>query len=157
MNKKTNCIIGLGSPFYHDDGIGIFLLEQLEKQKPPYLVHYDLIDGGTGGFNLLHYLDSYAFVMIIDAVDFSAKPGSLQFFTPEQVQTLKKNTAKSAHCHDFLQIIDTARKMNRLPKNLIIAGIQPADTTFGEGLSHFLLGKLDEINKQLKDYLLSLE
>ena len=66
---KKKCIVGLGNPLYHDDGIGIYLLEQLQKHPTQTLNEYDFIDGGTGGLTLLHIFDDYQIIYIIDAVN----------------------------------------------------------------------------------------
>ena len=145
---KKKCIIGLGTPLYHDDGIGIYLLEQLQKHPSQTLNEYDFIDGGTGGLSLLHIFDDYQKICIIDAVNMGKKPGTLKFFTPNEVKSFYKNNKTSTHHQDFLQVIDIAKKVYENKFKLIIAGIQPYDVSFGEGLSKPLENNIDKLMKQ---------
>jgi hydrogenase maturation protease len=146
---KKKCIVGLGTPLYHDDGIGIYLLEQLQKHQSQTLNEYDFIDGGTGGFSLLHIFDDYQIIYLIDAVNMGEKPGTLKFFTPNEVKSFSNECKTSTHYQDFLQVIDIAKNVYGNKFKLIISGIQPDDMSFGEGLSNPLKQNIDKIIKQL--------
>jgi len=146
---KKKCIVGLGTPLYHDDGIGIYLLEQLKKHPSQTLNEYDFIDGGTGGLSLLHIFDDYQIIYLIDAVNMGEKPGTLKFFNPNEVKSFYKDWKTSTHYQDFLQVIDIAKKVYENKFKLIIAGIQPDDISFGRGLSNILKKNIDNIIKQL--------
>ena len=146
---KRKCIIGLGSPLYHDDGIGIYLLEKLREHESKELRDFNFIDGGNGGFTLLHVLEKYDFIMILDAVNFDYPPSTLKIFTPDEVKSLRLNNSISTHHQDFLRVIDIAEKINQNHPNLLIAGIQPEDLSFGEGLSDSLKNNIQKIIKEL--------
>ena len=53
---KKIAVIGIGNPLRSDDGIGIVLIEKLIENKESFSKNVDFLDGGTGGFNLLHDL-----------------------------------------------------------------------------------------------------
>lgn len=63
--KNKVLIIGLGNLLLGDEGVGIHLIHQLEKEKLPE--HIDLLDGGTGGFQLLSFFESYPHIIVVDA------------------------------------------------------------------------------------------
>jgi hydrogenase maturation protease len=69
MKKKIG-IIGLGNPLRCDDGIGLLLLQHIQKQKKILPKNIEYIDGGISGMNLLHLLAQFDTVLLIDAVDF---------------------------------------------------------------------------------------
>ncbi len=150
---KKKCVIGVGSPLYHDDGVGIYLLEQLQKHTDTALDEYDFIDGGTGGLNLLHYFDQYEKILVIDAVSFNEKPGKIYFFSATEVESKNLQVRMSTHFQDILRVLSIADQLNRHKNLIVIAGIQPADLSFGYGFSDILTNKLDYIKKRIISYL----
>ena len=57
-------VLGIGNILMNDEGVGIHVVSQLEKEG---LDGADLMDGGTGGFHLLGFIQSYKKVILIDA------------------------------------------------------------------------------------------
>jgi hydrogenase maturation protease len=154
---KRYCIVGLGSPLHHDDGVGILLLEKLSKYEKNELVKYDFIDGGPGGMDIIHIINRYDVIVIIDAVRYNGDPGSIRIFSPKDVHSLKSNMRLSTHHQDILKIIDIAEKLTQKKSKIIIAGIQPADLSFGEGLSQELQRNIHDIEDKLFKYVKNLD
>lgn len=136
-------IIGIGNPLRKDDGIGIVLLERLQKKKVPKNIEY--IDGGTGGMNLLHHLARFDTVLILDAVDFHGTPGEMHLFSLQDIQKKTMPFFSSTHETDFLTIINLSKELKELPKHLIIVGIQPSDVSYGKGLTTALESVLNDL------------
>jgi len=128
-------VIGIGNPLRRDDGIGIVLLEKLVEKKDELSSNTELIDGGTGGMNLLHLLARFDIAIILDAVNFDGHPGELRLFTSEEVCSKKISLNISTHESDFLKVIQLSKELEEQPDELFIFGIQPNDTSFGKGLS----------------------
>ena len=60
-------VIGLGNTLRKDDGIGIIVLEALLKSlKHPQI---DYLNFGIASFDLIHRLERYAIVLLIDGID----------------------------------------------------------------------------------------
>ena len=138
-------VIGIGSPLRRDDGIGIVLLEQLQNKKHTLPKGIELIDGGTGGMNLLHVLARFDTVLLIDAVDFQGKPGETRMFTLEEIQSKKIPVTVSTHNPDFLNVLRLSKELNELPDHFFIYGVQPKDISFGVGLTSELKKTMDVI------------
>ena len=102
--KKT-AIIGIGNPLRRDDAIGIILLEKLVEKKDDLPDNIELIDGGTGGMNLLHILSCFDKVLIVDAVDFKGSVGEVKLFKAEDAISEKTSIGFSTHETDFFKII----------------------------------------------------
>ena len=128
-------VIGIGNPLRKDDGIGIVLLEKLIEKKDELSSNTELIDGGTGGMNLLHLLARFDIAIILDAVNFDGHPGELRLFTSGEVRSKKISLNISTHESDFLKVIQLSKELEEQPDELFIFGIQPKDTSFGKGLS----------------------
>ena len=126
---KKHAVIGVGNPFRGDDGIGVFLLQKLQKQYTILKGTIDFIDGGTGGMNLFHLISPYEIVILIDAVDFRASAGTVKMFKLEQLSSLILST----HTLSPRVFIDMIRR--DIEVNVCFIGIQPAQTALGQPLS----------------------
>jgi hydrogenase maturation protease len=142
-------VIGLGNPLRRDDGIGIILLERVQKDKKIFPKDIEFIDGGTGGMNLLHLLAHFDAVIIIDAVLFKGKPGEIRFFHRNDVLNKNALNTISTHEADFLQILHLSKNLSELPSQLFIFGVQPKDLSYGSDLSPALKSVLPQLYKKL--------
>ncbi len=134
-NMKHIGVIGLGNPLRRDDGIGIILLKKLYDRRHELPESIQYIDEGTGGMNILHTLVRFDIVFIIDAVNFNAKPGEGKLFTLDEIKTNRTWTSSSSHGADILEVISLSKKLDEAPERIVFFGIQPKDTSMGEGLS----------------------
>ena len=64
-----------------DEGIGVYVVRELEKQKLPSNV--ECLDGGTGGFTLLEPLEQADRIIIIDAASDGNPVGTITRTTPQ--------------------------------------------------------------------------
>jgi hydrogenase maturation protease len=143
-------IIGIGNRLRNDDGIGIVLLERLQKQKKEFPKSIEFIDGGTGGMNLLHLLARFDIVLLIDAVDFKGRPGEARVFSVKDIQSLKKPMMTSTHDPDFLNLLRLSQELKELPETLVIFGVQPLDVSHGLVLSKEIETVLDDLYLKLQ-------
>ena len=58
-------ILGVWDFLMGDEGVGVHAIKILEKENLRQRV--DLLDGRTGGFHLIGHLESYPYVIMIDA------------------------------------------------------------------------------------------
>ena len=100
----------------NDEGAGIHLVNRLEKEG---FSGADLMDGGTGGFHLLGFIQSYEYVIIADA--------SLDAFPAGHVRVLHPKFAKdfpqqlSAHEIGLKDLLDAAFLLGNLPEIYLVA------------------------------------
>lgn len=146
---SKNCIIGLGNPLRRDDGIGIRLLQEIKQEHPEITQAFDCIDGGTGGFRLLHTIVHYKMVVLLDAVNFQGKPGEIRVFHEHDVQSTKGACWSSTHGIDMLDVVRMARELETKPDTVIFIGIQPKDISTGETLSLELENQIPMLKKTL--------
>lgn len=74
-------VLGIGNLLMGDEGVGIHVVRHLEAHFP--LPGVDLLDGGTGGFHLMEYFQSYERVILIDATIDGQPPGSIAMLHPK--------------------------------------------------------------------------
>ena len=100
----------------NDEGVGIHVVSTLQKEG---FSGADLMDGGTGGFHLLGYIQSYSTVVMIDA--------SLDEFPAGHVRVLHPRYAKefprqlSAHEIGLKDLLDACFLLGNMPEIFLIA------------------------------------
>ncbi len=73
-------ILGVGNLLLSDEGVGVHVVRSLEHEKLPPDV--DLLDGGTGGFHLLSWLQDYKRIIMVDASLDHRPPGTVRLLQP---------------------------------------------------------------------------
>ena len=80
ITEKDILILGVGNYLLGDEGVGVHFIKYLEKQELPKNVH--LLDGGTGGYYLMPYMEKYGAVIMIDATIDGEQPGHFRMIRP---------------------------------------------------------------------------
>ncbi|MDR4499454.1 MAG: HyaD/HybD family hydrogenase maturation endopeptidase [Candidatus Scalindua sp.] len=133
MNRNSKIvIIGIGNLLLMDEGLGIHVINELEKQKLPQNV--EMYDGGTGGFKLIDLMHGAEKVIFIDAVETGKVPGTITTFTSEDVYSMYPAKKFSLHDNDLLEVIKMAGLLENLSE-IEIVGVQPKTIHYGTTLS----------------------
>lgn len=134
MNDRVPLLVlGLGNVLLEDDGVGgaaISLL--LDRFKAPRGVR--VLDGGTLGLSLLPYLEAADTVILVDAVNADAAPGTLVRLDGDDVMPAVV-TRLSPHQVGVADLLDGARWLGRYPERVVLLGLVPAAIELGVGLS----------------------
>ncbi len=127
-SKQKIIILGTGNLLLKDEGIGVHVIQRMEKLKLPENV--ELVDGGTAGINLYHLIEGADRLIVVDCVDAEAEPGAIFRFTPADVDTPKRNVTTSFHDIGLLEALEFAKHDGKSPDTVII-GIQPKEIDWG--------------------------
>lgn len=141
--RPGTVVIGVGSPLMGDDGLGLAALEALRDgwRFEPYV---ELVDGGTWGMNLLHFIEGADRVLILDAIDAGAEPGALVVLEREDLpRFLDRNL--SPHQVDLREVLAVAEFRGTLPAETVAIGLQPARVELRDGLSPLLESRLEAL------------
>ncbi len=143
MNKNSKVvIIGVGNLLLMDEGIGIHVINELEKNKLPESV--DVYDGGTGGFKLIDIMHEAKRVIFIDAVETGKAPGTITTFKSEDVRSMYPKKKYSLHDTDLLEVIKMVELLEH-PPEIEIMGVQPKTINYGTTLSRELTDSIPDI------------
>jgi len=140
-------VIGIGNILMGDDGAGVKVLGLLPDNLPEGI---SIIELATGGMTLLHELEGLDIAVIVDAVDYDGKPGEVRIFRPEEVESIK-TLGYSLHDIDILKVLEIAKKMNTIPKEIFIAAIQPVNLSFTEELTPEVEARLPELASKIME------
>lgn len=130
-------ICSIGNRLKKDDGIGPYVIEELEKRILPPNV--SLIDFGTSGFKAALEIGNYDKVIFVDAIQQGKQPGQAYRITVGkgdlwQSPSLTSFTV-SLHESDLERILATAALIDNYPKEVVVIGCEPKDLSFGLSLS----------------------
>ena len=119
-------IVGIGNLLKGDDAVGPLVCRQLTGKTCA-----ELIDAGTVPENYIQPIIEEApqNLLIIDAIDFGAPPGTVRVFKPEQLGSLVIST----HTLSPRLFIDMVRR--NIKVDVYFVGVQPAQTRLGQSLS----------------------
>jgi hydrogenase maturation protease len=114
--KNDTLVLGIGNLLLNDEGVGIHVVKRLEAEG---FSGADLMDGGTGGFHLLGFIQSYKTVIIIDASldEFSA--GTVRILHPEYAKDFPRQL--SAHEIGLKDLLESAFLLGNMPQIHLVA------------------------------------
>ncbi|MBI4982333.1 MAG: hydrogenase maturation protease [Candidatus Omnitrophica bacterium] len=141
--KGKVLIIGIGNPLKNDDAAGSILASRL-KEKLPCIVY----DVGASPENYLGKIikDKPETIVIIDAVDFGAKPGEYAVFEASGIKTTNLFSTHNASIGLTINYL-----FNNLKVNIMLLAIQPKDIGLGEKLSPEIIETITKLENWLNE------
>lgn len=160
-------VLGIGNVLLSDDGVGVHVVRALAggdagagdpvPAGPPAggdgLTDRDraadgaglppgteIVDGGTGGLALLPVVREAGRLVLVDAVDVGADPGSVHVLTGDDLYS--RLVRLSVHQVGASDLLAAARLTGALPERVVLVGVQPASLEPEVGLSPPVLAAL---------------
>ena len=127
-------VLGVGNTLLCDEGVGVHVAHALAER----LVDDDtaVIDAGTLSFVLAGFIDNAERLVIVDAAQLDAPPGTVTVFEGEAMDRFIGTQRKlSVHEVSLLDLLQIARLTDRLPAQRALVGIQPESTDWNEAPS----------------------
>lgn len=142
-SRERTVVIGLGNPLMGDDGLG---LAALERFRAEWIIPADveLVDGGTWGMNLLPVIEDADHLILIDAIDVGAAPGTPLRLERERLPRYLA-TKISPHQVDLRDVLALAELRGTLPLDTVAVGLQPARIEMRNELSDVLRCRVDDL------------
>ncbi|MDD4516771.1 hydrogenase maturation protease [Massilibacteroides sp.] len=140
-------ILGVGNLLLEDEGVGIHVIRALEKEPLPPNVH--LMDGGTGGFHLISWLEKYDRIIMIDATLDDNAPGTIRVISPQYASDFPP--LMSAHeigLKDMIEVMQLSS--GKLPDILLIVISVLNISNVGMNLSPSVEAAIPEVIQMLK-------
>lgn len=132
-------VLGIGNLLMNDEGVGIHVVNELEKDG---IMGADVMDGGTGGFHLLGFIQSYKTIIIVDASLDQHPPGHVRVLQPRFAKDFPRQL--SAHEIGLKDLIDSAILLGNMPKLYLIAISVKDFQDMGMDLSPEVAGAIPE-------------
>lgn len=125
-------VLALGNLIRCDDAIGLFALRQLE-QDPRLPSYVNLVEGGTKGLELVPYICDASRLLVLDAVDVGAAPGTVFRVAGNELRSIPGGS--NVHELALTDLLNALRMMGREPREIVLLGVQPSTTELGTVLS----------------------
>ncbi len=139
-------VLGIGNTLLADEGVGIVAMQALESQFGEGK-NMEFIDGGTLSFTLAVPISECDALLVIDAAELGAAPGTVRRFEGEAMDRfLGENRKSSVHEVGLLDLRAISLLTGYWPQNRALIGIQPAFVGWGEALTPAVAAALPEIS-----------
>ena len=124
MERKT-LVLGLGNTLLGDEGAGVYAVRALQEQYADR-ADVEFLDGGTLSFTLAGPIEDADSLIVIDATQLKASPGTVRVFESEDMDRfLGSNRKSSVHEVCLMDLMAIARLVEALPARRALIGIQP--------------------------------
>ena len=137
-------VAGVGNIFLQDDAFGSEVARRLDGAALGDGI--EVVDVGIAGTHLaLRLLDGYDALVLVDAVQRGAPPGTLTVLEPtaEDVARVESDGSLPTHELDPLALLALACAWDCLPRRVLIVGCEAESVAEGLGLSDSVAGALE--------------
>ena len=129
--RASVLVLGIGNTLLTDEGVGVRIVEHLEADRntPPDV---QCLDGGTLSFTLAGPIEDSERLIVVDAAELGAAPGTVRCFEGEAMDAfLGGNRKRSVHEVSLLDLMAVSHLSGQLPGHRALVGVQPASTDWG--------------------------
>lgn len=139
----TTLVLGLGNILLGDEGVGIRVVERLQQlyDLPDEL---QVLDGGTLGLDLLPYVEDADQLLVVDALELGAEPGTVARLEGHQVPAFL-GVKVSPHQVGLADLMAVTRLRGKFPRELVLWGVQPEVIAVGIELSSTVAAQVDNL------------
>lgn len=132
-------ILGVGNRFRRDDGLGAAAAEALAAQG------FEALAADGDGATLAALWEGRDFVIALDAMRSGAAPGTIRRFDAHIEELPAACGFFNSHAFGLAQAVETTRALGRLPRRLLIFGVEGGDFGWGEALSAPVAAALERL------------
>jgi hydrogenase maturation protease len=125
-------IIGVGNLYRRDDGVGLQIAAQLQATSAN---HLSVMESSGEGASLMEGWKAAESVIVIDAVRSGAKAGTIHRLDAQKEKMPAAFFNYSTHAFSLAEAVELARTLRRLPRRLVVYGIEGENFQAGIGLS----------------------
>ncbi|MGA7306581.1 MAG: hydrogenase maturation protease [Rhodothermales bacterium] len=141
-------IIGIGNPYRRDDAAGLEAVRQIRRLGLPGI---DFEEASGEGADLMDRWAGREYVILIDAVRSNAVAGTLHRLDASRQPIPQRFFSYSTHAFSVAEAVELARTLGRLPRELIIFGIEGLDFSAGEGLTPAVEKALEKLVEAVRN------
>ena len=124
-------VIGVGNDYRSDDAAGLGVARRLRKLAPD---RFTIVEHSGEGTALVESFGQADEVIVVDAVSSGAPPGSIHRCNAIDETMPREFSRHSSHVVGVAEAIELARVLKRLPRELVIYGIEGKSFQMGTGL-----------------------
>ena len=142
MGADRVVVLGVGNIIHRDDGAGVHALRRLQDD-PRVSSEVEFVDGGVRGLEILADVAGCSRLLLLDAIEVGEPPGTIVRLTGENLKGLPG--ASNVHQLAVADLLATLPLISESPIEVVLLGIQPAETGWGTELSDSVASNLQEL------------
>ncbi len=136
-------VLGLGNTLLSDEGVGVHVVHLL-RERYQFPQEVEVMDGGTLGLDLLPYVEEARQLLIVDAVQMDAPPGTVVRLAGDEIPAVL-SLKYSPHQMGLSDLLAAARLLGRSPAEVVLWGVQPASLEVGLELSPAVAAQMETL------------
>jgi len=140
--KRRILVLGLGNALMTDDAFGHRMINALQGRFR-FPAEVTVLDGGTLGLDLLPRLEGIGRLLVIDALEMGAAPGTVFRLQGEEVPRAFASKL-SVHQMGLQDLLAVAELQGHLPDELVVWGVQPESIEMGLELTAPVAAAMEE-------------
>ena len=145
---KEVLVLGIGNQLMMDDGIGVYVVEELKKRNTNSCIRY--IIGETDTYFCLNQMEDALMTFIVDAAFLDKDPGTISTIPLDQVF---KNPIQPITVHDS-HLLNEIKLTGKSIEGIFI-GIEPYAIDYSYGLSPILKAQYSKIIDEIENIIIS--
>ncbi|MBJ6727848.1 HyaD/HybD family hydrogenase maturation endopeptidase [Geomesophilobacter sediminis] len=140
-------VLGIGNLVMSDDGVGVRVVQHLQ-QTCRFPDEVTLLDGGTLGLDLLPQIGAAEKLLVVDAVETGAAPGTLVRLYGEEIP-LALETKVSPHQMGLKDLLTVASLVGEAPEEMVLLGVQPESIEMSMELTPAVAAQVEPLANQV--------
>lgn len=151
MKPSKTLILGIGNHLMSDDGVGGQAVLRLATETAG-MTGVSCLDGGTLGYLLVGHIEGSDDLIVIDAAQLNAPPGTVQIFENDDMDRfLNTNANRSVHEVGLSDLLGMAYLGGHFPRRRALIAIKPQETDIGIKLSQPVSQSLPKVCEKVLD------
>jgi hydrogenase maturation protease len=119
---QPTLVMGIGNILLRDEGVGVRVIEAMrDADLPP---DAELVDAGTAGADLVDLIADRRKLIVVDAIEADAPPGTVFRLKPEDLAPAD-GASISLHQLGLVESLAIAERLGCCPRDVVIVAIQP--------------------------------
>ena len=145
MAQHPVAVIGIGNAYRSDDAVGLYVAGQVRSHALKGVI---VVDGIGDGYALIDAWSDSDLAFVIDCASSGAPPGmTFRFDALRETIPSDLFSGLSTHSIAVNDAIELARVLNRLPRGLVVYGIEAENLSAGDELTSVVQGSAHKVAK----------
>ena len=147
ISKPSIIVIGLGNKYRRDDGVGLYVAEQIRMLQ---LRGVHVVEGVSDGAALIRIWSEADRVFVVDCAVSGQVAGYIYRFDAIEEAIPEDVFYKfSTHAISVSEAVELAKTLGEIPKSLVVYGIEGKDFSSGEGFTPAVKSSADSVAIQI--------
>ncbi|MHC0447687.1 HyaD/HybD family hydrogenase maturation endopeptidase [Flavobacterium sp. 3-218] len=145
-------VLGIGNYLMGDEGVGVHFINRIDKTK--FSENISFIDGGTGGFTLIPYIENHRKVIIVDATMDDKEEGTITLLKPRFSEDFP--VSLSGHNFGLKDMVDILSMLDTMPEiylyTITILKMEPMSMILSPKVDNAIQKVTEKILQQIANF-----